>query len=185
PESSSVIRPEEVCMSVTNSFMFARAAAEGLMTMSMPSSRGLSSKSVTIAATSMSSSLTSSRPVISQSIHTILLLLTRPACARGAGGRIPGPLTARLSAPLPGRSLRRPARGVCERRHTLSVGTKGISGMGLKLEESPNQGCHFARLREGTHVRYTFAVSLIVVGVDVGVHGLLQKTQWVPEDKIT
>lgn len=46
-------------------------------------------------------------------------------------------------------------------------------------------GCHFALLREGSHVRYTLAVILMVVGVVVGGLGILQKTLWAPDDTIT
>src|SRR5699024_9132371 len=54
----------------TKSPMVSRASCGGLITTSTPSSRMLSSLSVTRQATSMSASRSRSRPVISQSIHT-------------------------------------------------------------------------------------------------------------------
>ena len=57
-------------MSRTNGSICSRAAAEGRITRSMPSSRMFSSASVMSTATSTSSSTWGCRPVISQSIQT-------------------------------------------------------------------------------------------------------------------
>ena len=59
-------------MSRTTSGMWSSASCGGLMTTSTPSPSTLSSESVTSAATSTSASWPRSRPVISQSIQTIL-----------------------------------------------------------------------------------------------------------------
>src|SRR5665811_133046 len=72
PFGRSSSRPEFRCISVTKSLICARASAGGLMTMSTPSPKTLSSGSVTSTASSMRASVPRSRPVISQSIHTRL-----------------------------------------------------------------------------------------------------------------
>src|SRR5262245_9155424 len=81
---TSGVRPELACISRTTSGMVSSTASSAWMTMSTPSSRMLSSESVTSTAISTSASLLRSRPVISQSIHTKLSVtqrsLARYAC---------------------------------------------------------------------------------------------------------
>lgn len=60
-----------MCISRTTSGIVSSASSGGRMTMSTPSPSTFSSESVTSAATSMSASEDSERPVISQSIHTM------------------------------------------------------------------------------------------------------------------
>ncbi len=71
PFGSSSSSPDAVCIARTTSGIVSRARSGGRMTMSTPSPSTFSSESVTRAATSMSASSDSERPVISQSIHTM------------------------------------------------------------------------------------------------------------------
>src|SRR6478609_42445 len=70
PFSSSVSRPEDVCILRTTSTIWSIDSCGGLMSTSTPSPSTFSSKSVTRAATSTSASSVMLSPVISQSIHT-------------------------------------------------------------------------------------------------------------------
>ena len=75
-----------MCIWRTTSGIVSSAASGGRITMSTPSPSTFSSESVTSAATSMSASSDSERPVISQSIHTMrsfMRLTLRPAPAPG------------------------------------------------------------------------------------------------------
>ena len=71
---TAVVSPDRWCMTRTTSTMPSRIASSALMITSTPSSSIFNSGSVTIAATSINLSCPRSRPVISQSIQTILSL---------------------------------------------------------------------------------------------------------------
>lgn len=71
PVSQRFINPVAVCILRTKASMLATASSGGLITTSRPLSSGFSLASVTTIAISTSASCSRSKPVISQSIHTI------------------------------------------------------------------------------------------------------------------
>src|SRR3954470_7795663 len=82
--STSSVRPDLSCIWRTTSNMPASASSSAWITTSTPSPSTLRSGSVTSAATSINLSLSRSRPVISQSIHTRRSPTGYTLCARAS-----------------------------------------------------------------------------------------------------
>ena len=85
---TSSVSPDLACIFCTTSGMDANASSSAWITRSTPSPRMFRSPSVTSAEISMSLSLPRSRPVISQSTHTILSVVTSHSLG---AGRLTGP----------------------------------------------------------------------------------------------